>query len=340
MSERIRLAHGSGSGLTRKLLTDTFLANLKDPELAKMGDAALLDFPGKAGDGSRLAFTTDSYVVSPLEFAGGDIGKLAVCGTINDLAAQGAQPLWLSAGWILEEGLPLETLERLVASMSATAADAGVRIVTGDTKVVPHGLADGAYVNTAGIGLVPEGRALGPDRVAPGDVVLVNGYLGDHGMAVMLAREGISMSSALRSDCAPLHGLVEALFGAGIEVHCLRDATRGGVAGVLSEIAEGAALGVELDEASLPIRPEVAAASELLGLDPLMVANEGKMVAFVAAGDAERALGVWHDQDLGREAAVIGRVTNDHPGQVVSRTMFGTRRLIRMPMGELLPRIC
>ncbi|MGQ9553112.1 MAG: hydrogenase expression/formation protein HypE [Anaerolineae bacterium] len=340
MTELICLAHGSGSGLSQRLLRDVFLRHLNDPELARMADSAVLVPPEELCHGDRVAFTTDSYVISPLEFPGGDIGKLAVCGTINDLAAVGARPLWLSAGWVLEEGLPIEVLERLVTSMAKTAAQAGVRLVTGDTKVVPHGLADGVYVNTAGVGLVPAGRYLGVEQITEGDAILVSGTLGDHGMAVMMVRQGISMSSELKSDCTPLHSLVEALFAAGVRVHCLRDATRGGVAGILCELAEASHRGIELDEVKLPFRPEVAAACEMLGLDPLFVANEGKMVALVAATDAERALSTWRASDQGREAALIGRVTAYHPGQVVIRTRLGTGRLIRMPMGELLPRIC
>ncbi|MHB0876729.1 MAG: hydrogenase expression/formation protein HypE, partial [Anaerolineae bacterium] len=245
----VRLAHGSGSGMTQKLLRDVFLRHLGDPELARMGDSAVLPLPAAACAGGRLAFTTDSYVVSPLEFPGGDIGKLAVCGTVNDLAAAGATPLWLSAGWILEEGLSIALLERLVASMAVTAAAAAVRLVTGDTKVVPRGMADGAYVNTAGVGIVPAGRDVGPQQLRAGDVAIINGTLGDHGMAVMLRRQGIDMASDLRSDCAPLASLVEALFAAGVEVHCLRDATRGGVAGILNEVAEASGMGIEIERA-------------------------------------------------------------------------------------------
>lgn len=340
MAEVVRLAHGSGGGLSRQLLRQVFLRHLADPELARLGDSAVLPAPEGLRDGASLAFTTDSYVISPLEFPGGDIGKLAVCGTVNDLAAAGARPLWLSAGWVLEEGLALETLERLVASMAKTAADAGVRIVTGDTKVVARGQADGAYVNTAGVGVVPAGRRLGADRVREGDAVLVSGTLGDHGMAVMLRRQGIALSGDLRSDSACLHRLVEALFEAGIDVRWLRDATRGGAAGVLNELALDSGLGVELEEARLPVRPEVAAACEFLGFEPLFVANEGKMIAIVPEAEAERALGVWRRHDEGRDAVAIGRMVAAHPRQVVARTPLGTGRLVRLPMGELLPRIC
>jgi len=341
VADLIRLSHGSGGGMTHRLIRDVFLRHLNDPELAKLSDSAVLRLPKRGGEcDTQLAFTTDSYVVSPLEFPGGDIGKLAVCGTVNDLAAAGARPLWLSASWVLEEGLSMELLDRLVASMAEAANLAGVTIVAGDTKVVPHGLADGAYVTTAGVGVVPPGRQLGPEYLREGDAILVNGTIGDHGMAVLLQREGITMSSALVSDCAALNGLVEALFDENVEVHCLRDATRGGVAGVLCEVAERAQLGVELEENDLPIRPEVAGACELLGFDPLFVANEGKMIAFVAAEDAGRALSIWCSEEGGTEAAIIGHVTTQHAGLVVQRTPLGTGRILKPPMGELLPRIC
>jgi hydrogenase expression/formation protein HypE len=340
VSDLVRLAHGSGSVLTHRLISDVFLKHLRDSELARLNDSALLDLPAQACQGGRLAFTTDSFVITPLEFPGGDIGKLAVCGTVNDLAAGGAQPLWLSAAWVLEEGLPMALLDRLVASMASAAAEAGVRIVTGDTKVVPRGQADGAYCSTAGIGVVPAGRQVGPERIREGDAVLVNGPLGDHGMAVLLQRQGINMASDLRSDCAPLSGLVESLFNAGVEVHCLRDATRGGMAGVLVELAEASGCGIEIQESAVPVRKEVAAAAEMLGLDPLFVANEGKMVALVAQKDAERALQAWRGSPLGEEAAIVGRVVGAHPRHVVQRTTLGTGRFIQMPAGELLPRIC
>lgn len=340
MSERIRLAHGSGGELSRRLVHEVFLRYLLDPELARLEDSAVLSADGLDGACGALAFTTDSYVVSPLEFPGGDIGKLAVCGTVNDLAAAGARPLWMAAGWILEEGLPLDTLERLVRSMAEWSAAAGIRVVTGDTKVVPQGLADGAYVNTSGVGWVPQGRCLGRQRVRSGDRVLVSGCLGDHGVAVMLARQGISMSAHLVSDVAPLHGLVQSLFDAEVDVRWLRDATRGGLGSVLCELAQGANYGIEVEEQSLPVRAEVSGAAELLGLDPLFIANEGKMVVVVPPEDAAAALGAWNSHPLGRDAAVVGRVTEKHPGRVVSLTPYGTSRIVHLPAGELLPRIC
>jgi len=340
VNEVVRLAHGSGGGLSRHLLQDVFLRYLHDPELLKLNDSAVLPLPREMCEGGRLAFTTDAYVVSPLEFPGGDIAKLAVYGTVNDLASVGARPLWLSVAWVLEEGLPLATLERLAASMASAAERAGVRIVTGDTKVVPHGLADGAYCTSAGVGIVPPGREVGPSEVREGDAILVNGTLGDHGMAVMMRRQGIELESDLSSDCAPLSDLVEALLQVGIRLHCLRDATRGGAGGVLCEIAQASGLGIEINEASVPVRRQVAAACEILGLDPLFVANEGKMLAFLPAEEAERALAIWREAAEGREATVIGRVTARHPRQVVERTVLGGGRIIRMPAGELLPRIC
>ncbi len=336
---RVTLGHGSGGELTRRLIHDVFLKHLPDPELGRLGDAAVLPREGLPGGGS-LAFTTDSYVITPLEFPGGDIGHLAVCGTVNDLAAAGARPLWLTAGWILEEGLPLDLLERQVASLAATAEAAGVRVVAGDTKVVPHGLADGLYINTAGLGWVPPGRLLRRESVQPGDAILVSGTLGDHGMAVMLARQGMRLQTNLVSDAAPLNELVERLFAAGVPVHWLRDATRGGLGGVLCELAETRPYGVRVEATALPVRPEVEAAAELLGLDPLFVANEGKMVAVVPGDQAEAALTAWRAHPHGTQAAQVGVITEERPGQVLLRTAYGGARVLRLPAGELLPRIC
>jgi hydrogenase expression/formation protein HypE len=335
----IRLAHGSGGLLTQELVHSLFVRTLGDEELSRLLDAAVLDHSSALQAGSRLAMTTDAYVVDPLEFPGGDIGKLAVCGTVNDLAATAAQPLWMSAAWILEEGLEIERLRRLVFSMKEAAAEAGIRLVTGDTKVVPHGLAGGAYIGAAGVGIIPPGRDVGPHRIQPGDAILVNGTLGDHGMAIMLLREGISMDTPIESDCAPLNGLVEALFEVGISVHCLRDATRGGVGAVLCELALQSGLGMIVHEEALPVREAVAAACEILGLDPLFVANEGKMVAFLPASEAERALAVWRAHPYGRGAALIGEVAPGKP-IVRLRTTIGSERQVRLPAGELLPRIC
>ena len=291
--------------------------------------------------GDRLAFTTDSYVVSPLFFPGGDIGKLAVCGTINDLAMSGATPLYLSAGFILEEGLPLADLERVVASMAATAQAAGVQIVAGDTKVVDRGKADKLFINTAGIGLVPAGVELGGDRARPGDVIILSGTIGDHGMTIMSQREGLRFTSPLESDCAPLHGLVAAMLEVAPQaIHCLRDPTRGGLTTTLNEVAGKSGVGIEIEEHAIPVRDAVRAACELLGLDPLYVANEGKLVAFVAPEAADVLLARMRAHEHGREAAIIGRVTAEHAGRVVLRTALGARRILDMLVGEQLPRIC
>ncbi len=332
----VTMAHGSGGTASRDLVRDLFLAHYGTPTLADLGDAALLALPG-----GRLAFTTDSYVISPLFFPGGDIGRLAVCGTVNDLAVAGATPCYLSAGFILEEGLPLEVLDRVAASMGETARAAGVQIVTGDTKVVERGAADGLYINTAGVGTVPDGRLLGPGQLRPGDCLLVSGTIGDHGLAVMLTREGFAFQSDLVSDCAPLHDLVASLLEACPGgVRTMRDPTRGGLASLLNEWALAAGVGLEVAQASIPLREDVRAACELLGLDPLHAANEGKVVAAVAPEDAESALAALRAHPLGREAAVIGQVTAEHAGRVVLRTPFGARRLLGMLAGDQLPRIC
>jgi len=332
----ILMAHGSGGTLSRDLVRDIFLAHLGNPILAELGDSAILSM-----DGGRLAFTTDGYVISPLFFPGGDIGRLAVCGTVNDLSVAGAVPRFLSASFILEEGLPLETLERVVTSMADAARAAGVSIVTGDTKVVEHGAADGLYITTAGVGTVPAGRTLTPANLRPGDCVLVSGTMGDHGLAVMMGREGLALRSALTSDCAPLNGLVgELLEACPTGVRVLRDPTRGGLASTLNEWAAAAGLGFSLEQADIPVREEVRAACELLGLDPLYAANEGKVVAGVSPEAADSALAALRAHPLGREAAIIGRVTSEHPGRVVLRTPFGAHRLLDMLSGDQLPRIC
>ena len=435
MSDRILLAHGSGGRLSHELLERLFLRYFHNPLLAQLGDAAVLEVSGlpfpvaglpglqPGASNLKLAFTTDSYVVSPLFFPGGDIGKLAVCGTVNDLSMSGAVPLCLSAGFILEEGLPLADLERVVASMAETARSVGVPIVTGDTKVVERGKADRLFINTAGIGVVPAGVEIGAERVRPGDVVILSGTIGDHGMTIMSQREGLRFDSPLVSDCAPLHGLVGAMFdvlglggqsqtphavgdlpetepsapealapeapalggggvtaapgagawasghrpptgvgglpetepsapeapalgGGGVTatpgglLHCLRDPTRGGLATVLNEVASQAGVGIEIEERAIPVQEAVRAACELLGLDPLYVANEGKLVAFVAPAVAGAVLARMRTHEYGREAAVIGQVTAEHPGRVVLRTPLGARRVVDMLAGEQLPRIC
>jgi hydrogenase expression/formation protein HypE len=343
MEDHILLAHGSGGVLSHELIRDVFAHHFTNRYLDDLGDAAVVgDLPL-----GRLAMTTDSYVVQPLFFPGGNIGELAVCGTVNDLAVVGAKPLYLTAGFILEEGLPLEILERVVVSMAAMAHEAGVYIVTGDTKVVDHGAADGLFINTAGVGVVPPGINLGPAHLQPGDTILINGTIGDHGLAVMLQREGMAFGSALESDTAPLNGMIAALLDAVPgKVRCMRDATRGGLATVLNEWSAPpvsrpmGGIGIEVEEAAIPIRQEVRAACQFLGLDPLYAANEGKVVIAVAADAAETALKTLQEHPLGRNASIIGRVTDDHAGRVVLRTPYGSRRIVQMLTGAQLPRIC
>ncbi|MGI6380532.1 MAG: hydrogenase expression/formation protein HypE [Anaerolineae bacterium] len=335
MGATVLLAHGSGGLMARELLEGLFLRHLGDSELHALEDAAVLD----PVDG-RLALTTDSYVVQPLFFPGGDIGKLAVCGTVNDLAMRGAVPLYLTVGFILEEGLPMDDLERVVASLAATAREADVRIVAGDTKVVGRGAADRLFVNTAGAGIVPPGIQISARNARPGDQVLVNGAVGDHGLAIMTQRHGLRFESPIQSDCAPLSGLVQAMLTACPSVHVLRDATRGGLAAVLNEIAGQSRVGITVHEGAIVIHEAVAAACEVLGLDPLYAANEGKLVAIVPGDAATTVLDVMRAHPLGAEAAIIGEIETAHPGAVVLRTAFGTQRLLDMPAGELLPRIC
>ncbi|MQY10144.1 Carbamoyl dehydratase HypE [Streptomyces sp. RB5] len=334
--ERITLAHGAGGKASRTLVEAVFLAAFHNPLLAPLEDQAVCE----AG-GARLAFTTDSYVVSPLFFPGGDIGDLAVNGTVNDLAMSGARPLYLSAGFILEEGFPVADLTRIVGSMARAAAGAGVRIVTGDTKVVERGKADGCYVTTAGVGVVEHSFELGASRARPGDVVLVSGPIGDHGTTVLLARGELGIEGDVESDTAPLAGLVSGLLDAcGAGVRCLRDATRGGVATVLNEVARDSGVGVVLDEGAVPVRPQVRGAAEILGIDPLYIACEGRMVAVVEAGRADAALAALRGDPLGRGAAVIGRVVADPAPLVVCRTEFGGTRIVDVLVGDPLPRIC
>jgi len=335
MEKVIRLAHGAGGQMMAELIRGLLLPPLDNPWLRQMADAALLEVGG-----ARLALSTDSFVVRPLFFPGGDIGSLAVHGTVNDLAMVGARPLYLTAGLILEEGLELEVLERVVASMARAARTAGVLVVAGDTKVVERGHGDGLYINTTGVGVVPAGVEVGPERGRPGDIVLLSGTIGDHGIAVLSQREGLGFETVLQSDSAPLHTLVEALLRAAPHTHTLRDPTRGGLAAALNELASASGVGIELDEAAIPVRPAVRAACEMLGFDPLDVANEGKLVAFVPPEEAEAALEALRAHPLGREASRIGFLTAEHPGLVLARTPIGGRRVVNMPPGELLPRIC
>ena len=330
------LAHGGGGKLSRQLVDDVFLSAYPSPELARLHDGAVLDMPG-----TRLAFSTDSYVITPRFFPGGDIGSLAVHGTVNDLAMCGARPVALSVAFILEEGLPMADLWRIACSMRQAAEAAGVRIVTGDTKVVERGKADGIFITTTGVGYVPEGIEVTPTRIAPGDVVLVSGEIATHGIAVMSLRAGIEFETSLRSDSAPLHGLTGALLAAlGSDVHVLRDPTRGGVASALNELAQAAGQGIRIVEAAVPVQEEVRGACEILGFDPLYVANEGKLIAVVARARADEALAVLRAHPLGSAAAIIGEVVADHPGRVLARSPIGGLRVVEMLSGEQLPRIC
>ncbi len=332
---RIVLAHGGGGELTRRLVAERFLPKLGNALLSPLTDSAIIDVPA-----GRAAMTTDAYVVQPLEFPGGDIGRLAVCGTVNDLAVMGARPVALSLAMILEEGLELAVLDRVVDSIAAAAAEAGVVVATGDTKVVEHRRGDGLMITTAGIGEMTGEIRQAPDRIRPGDVLLINGPIAEHGLAVMSAREGLHFDTDLRSDVAPLNGLIAALLGCGADVRFMRDATRGGLAAVAADVAEASSLSVELDEAAIPMTRTARHASELLGLDPLLVANEGKVVVVVSGADTSRALAAMKAHPLGRHAAVIGRVTQARPAVVELLTRAGGRRLVQRPYGEELPRIC
>ncbi len=333
--ERITMSHGSGGKATRTLVEAVFLDAFSNPLLEPMEDAAQLHL-----NGSRVALTTDSYVVSPLFFPGGDIGDLAVNGTVNDLAVSGATPLYLSAGFILEEGFPVADLIRIVASMEAAAQAAGVQVVTGDTKVVQRGKADGCYINTAGIGVVEHEVSLGVANAQPGDVVIVSGPIGDHGVTIMLARGELDIEADITSDTAPLNGLVADLLSATTGVRALRDATRGGVATILNEVAAAAGVGVLVNEDAIPVTPVVRGASELLGIDPMYVACEGRMVAIVAGDQAGAALTALRAHPLGADAAIIGQITADPPGIVLLKTAFGGTRIVDLLVGDPLPRIC
>ena len=333
--EQVQLAHGGGGRAMARLIERVFLPAFGNAALAQRHDGARLELGG-----AQLAFSTDSYVVSPLFFAGGDIGTLAVNGTVNDLAMCGAQPLYLSAAFIVEEGLPLATLERVAGSMRAAAAAAGVELVTGDTKVVDRGKADGLFVNTAGIGRIVSPREIAPRQVRAGDAVILSGDLGRHGVAVMAARGALGLETRIASDCAPLAAPVLALLEAGCAVSCLRDLTRGGLASALVEIAETAGIEIALEERAIPVRDEVRAVCELLGLDPIYVANEGRFVAFVAAADAGRALDALRAHEASRGACVIGSVQAGAAGRVVMQSSIGGRRVVDMLNGEQLPRIC
>ncbi len=333
--DTVLLGHGSGGKLSAELIREVFLPAFSNPVLAQLNDQAVVNV-----EGVRLAFTTDSFVVKPLFFPGGDIGSLAVHGTINDLAVGGARPLFLSAAFIIEEGLPMDTLRRVVESLRRAAETAGVAIVTGDTKVVEKGSGDGLFINTSGVGVVPADVTLGADQARPGDKVLLSGFIGDHGIAILAQREGLEFETTVASDSAPLHTLVQTMLAASREIRCMRDPTRGGLSSTLNEIAAQSRVGIVLDERRIPVREEVKGACELLGLDPLYVANEGKLVAIVGPQGADAVLAAMRGHPLGHDAQIIGTVTPDGPGMVTMRTVLGPARIVDMLAGDQLPRIC
>jgi hydrogenase expression/formation protein HypE len=338
--EHVLLGHGSGGRLSADLIRHLFVPAFDNEVLSALEDQATFRIPGTNGAAPRLAFTTDAFVVRPIFFPGGDIGKLAVHGTVNDLAVGGAQPLYLSAAFILEEGLPMECLKRVVASMRAACHEVGISLVTGDTKVVDRGKGDQIFITTTGIGVVPEGRTLSIRAAVPGDRVLVSGTIGDHGIAIMSVREGLEFETVLASDSAPLNDLTRVMLEACPGIRCMRDPTRGGVSSALNELADASRVGVELREAALPVRMEVKSACEILGLDPLYVANEGKLIAIAPPEDADRLLAVMRGHPLGRDAAIIATVVEDHPGMVTMHSLVGGQRVVAMLSGEQLPRIC
>jgi hydrogenase expression/formation protein HypE len=333
MQDKILLAHGSGGKLMHDLI-QSFMPDLTNPILEKMDDAAVFDVSG------RLAFTTDSYTVNPIFFPGGDIGRLAVCGTVNDLAMSGAKPLYLSLAFIIEEGLPVADLKKILASIKKAAAEADIKIVTGDTKVVDKGSADKLFINTAGVGIVPEGVDISAANAKPGDKVILSGNIGDHGIAVLSQREGLKFDTPVPSDCAPLNILVADMLAASKDIHCMRDPTRGGLATTLNDFTEKSNVGIRIEEGKIPIAKAVLAACELLGLDPLYIANEGKLAAIVPAKDAAAVLAAIKKNKYGKNAVIIGEVTAEHPRRVVMQTSLGASRIVDMPVGELLPRIC
>ena len=331
----IVMGHGSGGKMMADLIQHMFASAFQNDILDQLGDSAIFHI-----NGSKLAFTTDSFVVSPLFFPGGDIGELAINGTVNDLAMSGAHPMFLSSGFILEEGLTMETLGRVVESAARACREANVQLITGDTKVVNKGHGDGLYINTTGIGLVPQGINISPKNAQPGDAVIVSGTMGDHGIAIMSVREGLQFETEMRSDTAPLHGLVDAMLNVTQDIHCLRDATRGGLSAVLNELVSASKVGIAFEEKKVPIKPEVNAACEMLGLDPFYIANEGKLVAIVPADQADAVLEAMRAHPHGKDAVRIGTVVASHPGLVVARTSIGGSRVVDLPPGELLPRIC
>jgi hydrogenase expression/formation protein HypE len=336
----VTLAHGGGGKAMKDLIDDVFVRVFDNPLLAPMEDQARMDLATLAAKGDRLAFTTDSYVVTPLEFPGGDIGKLAVCGTINDLAVGGAEPLYLSCAVIIEEGFTIDRLRKIARSMAETAREAGVSIVTGDTKVVSRGACDGLFITTTGVGVIPKDRELSAASVRAGDHILVNGVMGDHGAAILAARGDLELQTELESDCAALHGLIAAVLAAAPGTRFIRDATRGGLATVLNEVAAASAIAIGIDEQSTPLRDEVRGVCEILGLDPLYLANEGKIVLAVPPEEADAALAAMRGHPLGEQAADIGTARDGEPGRVTMKTVFGGTRIVDMLVGEQLPRIC
>lgn len=334
----IVMGHGGGGKLSAELVEHIFLPAFRNETLDKLGDAAVIPLDGMKG--ARLAFSTDSHVVHPLFYPGGDIGSLAVNGTVNDIAMSGAQPIALSAGFILEEGLPLALLAAIAESMGEAARRAGVTIAAGDTKVVDKGHGDGVFINSSGVGLIPEGVHIAADRARPGDVVIVSGEIGLHGVAIMSVREGLEFGTVIESDSAALNGLVAAMLTVTRDIHVLRDPTRGGLASTLNEIAQASGVGVAYAEDKLPVPPAVRSACEILGMDPVYIANEGKLVAMVPPAEAEAVLAAMRTHPLGSQAAIIGQVTEEHPGMVVARTGIGGSRVVDMQVGEQLPRIC
>ncbi|HYL72879.1 MAG TPA: hydrogenase expression/formation protein HypE [Bryobacteraceae bacterium] len=335
VKDHVSLGHGSGGKLSAQLMRDIFLPAFRNSTLERLDDQAVLPVSN-----ARIAFTTDTFVVKPLFFPGGDIGSLAVHGTVNDLAMGGAKPLFLSAAFIIEEGFSMETLRQVAASLGRAAAECGVEIVTGDTKVVDKGCGDGVFINTSGLGVVPEGVYLSASEARPGDAVILSGFIGDHGIAILAEREGLEFDTTVESDSAALHTLVADMLGVTHSIHCLRDPTRGGVSSSLNEIAAQSRVGIFLDEESIPVRDEVRGACEMLGLDPLYVANEGKLLAIVDPVEADRVVAAMRKNPLGRDARRIGTVTASDPGWVTMRTTLGTTRIVDMLAGDQLPRIC
>ena len=333
--DKILLAHGGGGSLSHHLISKMFLPQFDNELLNTQHDCAIFN-----SNGQKFAFTTDSYVIQPIFFPGGNIGELAINGTVNDLSVGGAKPIYLSAAFIIEEGFPIEDLWKIVLSMKDAADKAGVSIITGDTKVVEHGKGDKIFINTAGIGIVEDGIEISPKNCRPGDVIIINGSIADHGIAIMSARDGLSFETEIKSDTAPLNGLIQSVLNVSKNVHMMRDPTRGGLASTLKEIALSAKIGIEIDENKIPVKEEVKGACEILGFDPLYIANEGKVVLFVAEEDSQKILEVMKLHPYGKESEIIGKVVNEHNETVVMKTLIGSKRIIEMITGEQLPRIC